>query len=169
MIFEDATSADYPAILELNQAAIPEVSHLDEAALTALHQQAVLLTVARSGEKLAGFMLILKEGAEYGSVNYQYFAENYHAFHYVDRIVVGEPFRRQGVGAALYRILFEAAASSPRVTCEVNLQPPNPASVQFHQTLGFVIVGEQETDGGKKRVALMVREAGCTEDQPGHS
>lgn len=159
MIFEDASAADYPAILELNQTAIPEVSHLDEAGLAALHQQAVRLTVARSGESVAGFMLILAEGANYGSPNYQYFASNYDTFLYVDRIVVGERFRRQGVGAGLYRILFESAIDVPRITCEVNVRPPNPDSLQFHQALGFVIVDEQDTDAGEKRVALMVREA----------
>lgn len=157
--FEDATSADYPAILELNQAAIPEVSSLDASGLADLQRQAVQLTVARSGEEVAGFMLVLKEGADYGSLNYRYFAANYDAFHYVDRIVVGASFRRQGIGAGLYRVLFDAAADTPRVTCEVNLRPPNPGSVKFHESLGFVIVGEQDTDGGDKRVALMVREA----------
>ena len=39
MIFEEATAADYPAILTLNQAAIPEVSHLDSQALAALHRE----------------------------------------------------------------------------------------------------------------------------------
>ena len=167
MIFEEATVADYPAILELNQAAIPEVSHLDEAALAALHRQAVMLTVARSGREIAGFMLILKEGADYGSPNYQYFASNYDAFHYVDRIVVSEHFRRQGVGAGLYAVLFEAAAGAPRVTCEVNVRPPNPGSIGFHESLGFKTVGEQDTDGGNKRVALMVREASAQSSQPG--
>jgi hypothetical protein len=156
---EAATSADYSTILRLNQAAIPEVSHLDEAGLADLHRQAAQLTVARSGSALAGFMLVLKEGADYSSPNYRYFADNYDAFHYVDRIVVGADFRRQGVGSGLYRALFEAAADAPRVTCEVNVRPPNPGSVQFHASLGFVIVAEQDTDGGDKRVALMVREA----------
>ncbi len=164
MIFEDATPADYPAILELNQAAIPEVSHLDQAALANLHEQAELLTVARSNGEVAGFMLILKEGADYGSPNYQYFARNYDAFHYVDRIVVGEQFRRQGVGAGLYEVLFEAAAAAPRVTCEVNVRPPNPGSIGFHESLGFRTVGEQDTDGGAKRVALMVREGSVIEE-----
>lgn len=158
MIFEEATAADYPAILTLNQAAIPEVSHLDSQALAALHRQAKLLTVARAEGTVAGFMLILTEGADYGSLNYQYFAERYDAFHYVDRIVVGENFRRQGVGAGLYELLFEAAANAPRVTCEVNLRPPNPGSLRFHESLGFQVVGEQDTDGGEKRVALMVRD-----------
>ena len=157
---EPATPEDYPAILELNQAAIPTVSHLDESGLSDLHRQAVQLTVARAGDEVAGFMLILREGANYSSPNYRYFADRYDAFHYVDRIVVSTDFRRQGVGASLYRSLFEAAAEAPRVTCEVNVRPPNPGSLAFHESLGFVIVGEQDTEGGRKRVALMVREAG---------
>ena len=156
---EPATPADYPAILALNQAAIPAVSPLDEPDLIDLHQQAVQLTVARAGDEVAGFMLILKEGANYGSPNYRFFADRYDAFHYVDRIVVNADFRRRGVGATLYRSLFEAAADAPRVTCEVNVRPPNPGSLAFHEALGFVVVGEQDTEGGKKRVALMVRAA----------
>ena len=169
MIFEEATRADYPAILELNQAAIPEVSHLDEAALAALHRQAVLLTVARSAGEVAGFMLILKEGANYDSPNYQYFAQRYQAFHYVDRIVVGQRFRRQGVGAGLYEVLFEVAATAPCITCEVNVRPPNPGSVSFHESLGFETVAEQDTNGGEKRVALMVREPPDRSGQPGQA
>ena len=126
-----------------------------------------LLTAAVLILIIAGFMLVLKEGAEYGSPNYQYFASNYDAFHYVDRIVVSEHFRRQGVGAGLYAVLFEAAAGAPRVTCEVNVRPANPGSIGFHESLGFKTVGEQDTEGGNKRVALMVREASLPSMQPG--
>ncbi len=167
MTFEEASPADYGAILALNQAAIPAVSRLDERSLAALHAQAELLTVARSDTETAGFMLVLKEGADYDSPNYQYFANRYDAFYYVDRIVVSSDFRRQGVGAGLYEVLFEAAADAPRVTCEVNVRPPNPGSSRFHESLGFVTVAEQDTDGGNKRVALMVREADASTPEPG--
>lgn len=157
--YEPATAADYPAILELNQAAIPEVSSLDEAGLAALHGQAALLTVARSGDAVAGFILVLEAGCDYQSPNYRFFDSRYDAFAYVDRIVVGERFRRMGIGAGLYQALFEALPDAPRVTCEVNVRPPNPGSLDFHGALGFGVVGEQDTEGGTKRVALMVREA----------
>ena len=155
---EAANPADYPAILSLNQAAVPEVSHLDQAGLAARHQQAVLLSVARSGDTVAGFMLVLREGADYSSPNYRYFARNYDVFHYVDRIVVGADFRRQGVGATLYQTLFDSAADAARITCEVNVRPPNPDSLKLHESLGFHVVAEQDIEGGGKRVALMVRE-----------
>lgn len=59
-----------------------------------------------------------------------------------------------------------AARSAPGVpvafvlTCEVNLEPPNPHSLAFHHRLGFTQVGEQVTTRGTVRVALLVRPVG---------
>jgi predicted GNAT superfamily acetyltransferase len=156
--YEPATARDYAAILELNQAALPEVSSLDETALAALHRQASLLAVAREGGGVAGFILVLEAGADYDSPNYRFFDQRYEAFAYVDRIVVGAAFRRMGIGRGLYRTLSDALPRAPRVACEVNVRPPNPGSMAFHEGLGFSTVGEQDTDNGRKRVALMVRE-----------
>jgi len=44
------------------------------------------------------------------------------------------------------------------MTCEVNLRPPNEGSMHFHQRLGFRQVAEQESEGGTKTVALLVRQ-----------
>jgi len=156
--YEPATAQDYAAILELNQAALPQVSSLDASALAALHSQAALLAVAREGEAVAGFILVLEAGADYDSPNYRFFDQRYEDFAYVDRIVVGDSFRRMGIGMGLYRTLFDALPEAPRVACEVNVRPPNPGSMAFHTGLGFSRVGEQDTDNGRKRVALMIRE-----------
>lgn len=156
--YEPASSDDYAQILELNEAAIPAVNRIDEQTLAGLHQQAELLLVARSDDHLAGFALILNESANYESPNFQYFKAAYDRFLYMDRIVVSDDHQRMGIGAGLYAGLFDTAADAPRVACEVNVRPPNPGSLSFHETLGFQVVGEQDTDGGEKRVALMVRE-----------
>jgi len=154
---EPAKPHDHPDILVLNEAAIPAVNRIDATDLAHLHGQAELLLVARAGDALAGFLLALNERADYGSPNYVYFRNHYDRFAYVDRIVVGEAFRGQGIGARLYDDLFDRLQDVPRVTCEVNLKPPNPGSLGFHEKLGFAIVGEQDTESGAKRVALMVR------------
>jgi predicted GNAT superfamily acetyltransferase len=159
ILYEAAMPSDYGAILELNEAAIPEVSRIDEAELVKLHDQAALLVVGRAEGTVAGFILVLREGAAYESPNYRYFNTHYDQFAYVDRIVVGEAYRRRGIGVGLYGALFEALPDAPRVTCEINVRPPNPGSMKFHEGLGFSVVGEQDTNGGQKRVALMVREA----------
>jgi predicted GNAT superfamily acetyltransferase len=162
LIIEAATAADYPEILALNEAAIPAVNSIPESKLAALHRQSTYLGVARNGAgEMAGFLLALPESADYDSLNFGYFKRTYPAFVYIDRIVVSDRIRRAGVGAALYADL---AGNLPRhcrlLTCEVNLRPPNPTSLAFHERMGFAPVGEQDTEGGQKRVCLMAKPIG---------
>lgn len=162
MELQPATANDYEIILALNSNAIPDVNHLDRRALKSLHEQAVALIVARdvrtpgSGGSIGGFMLLLDEHADYASANYQFFKRRYETFLYVDRIVVSPVHQRMGIGRRLYEELFQLAGENP-ATCEVNVVPPNPRSLAFHEQLGFSEVGEQDTEGGSKRVALLVR------------
>ncbi len=50
------------------------------------------------------------------------------------------------------------ADGAPRVTCEVNVDPPNPVSMAFHHASAFVEVGRQVNYGGAVTVALLSRE-----------
>ena len=63
------------------------------------------------------------------------------------------------VGRALYEAAFERAASAGavEVTCEVNVEPPNPDSQAFHARLGFVEVGRQWTYDDTVQVQLLAR------------
>ena len=159
IVVEPARREDFAAVLDLNESAIPHVSPIDMAALEELATQSMSFTVARDDAGVvAGFLLVLPEGEQYASLNYRYFADRYPSFAYVDRIVVSERHRGAGIGSRLYsHLLTRARADKPMVACEVNLKPPNPASVAFHEGLGFVGVDEQDTDGGSKRVLLMVK------------
>jgi hypothetical protein len=38
------------------------------------------------------------------------------------------------------------------VVCEVNIEPPNPASDKFHRAMGFEEVGQASIHGGTKTV-----------------
>ena len=81
---------------------------------------------------------------------------NHDDFLYVDRIVVDGAARGQGIGRALYDELFAyAGGRTARITCEVNVRPPNPGSLRFHERAGFRAVGEQSTEGGTKQVRLL--------------
>lgn len=160
----EATRGDYARILELNDGAVPHVNSIDADALAALHQQASTLTVAhdRTAGDIAGFLLVLPQGTAYASVNYRFFDSRYPRFAYVDRIVINPSYRRLGLGRRLYEHLFALASRDERVACEVNVKPANPGSLAFHESLGFTGVAEQDTEGGSKRVALLVRELGAS-------
>ena len=60
----------------------------------------------------------------------------------------------------LYEHLFTqaTAAGHTRVVCEVNEEPPNPASDAFHRALGFEVVGSAAIHGGTKQVRYFARD-----------
>jgi len=154
----DAENADFDAILALNEASVSLLSPLSQRRLAGLHAQAALHRVAEREGEVIGFLLAFREGADYDSPNYLWFAARYPQFLYVDRVVVADAARGQGVGALLYRDMFEfAAASGARlVTCEFDVDPPNPVSEQFHARFGFREVGRQWVADGRKQVSLQV-------------
>jgi predicted GNAT superfamily acetyltransferase len=55
-------------------------------------------------------------------------------------------------------IAFAGAHGIARLTCEFDLDPPNPASAKFHRRYGFREVGRQWLGSGKKQVSLQARE-----------
>ena len=158
MRIRDAEIADGDAILALNEASVSLLSPLSQQRLAELHVMAALHRVVEREGEVIGFLLAFREGADYDSPNYLWFAERYPLFLYVDRVVVADAARGQGVGALLYRDMFKfAAASGTRlVTCEFDIDPPNPASEQFHARFGFREVGRQWVADGRKQVSLQV-------------
>ena len=146
------------AVLELNNAHATELSLLDAAGLAALLQGAFF---ARRVGALDGFLLALDEAhPEYRSPNYLWFRARFPRFAYIDRVVVASAARRQGVAARLYAGLARhaSAAGHHLLACEVNADPPNPASDAFHAALGFVAVGEAAIHGGAKTVRYLTRQ-----------
>jgi uncharacterized protein len=153
----DATRDDFPSILALNEAWVQATSPLDEAALADLHRQAAYHRVAERDGRVAGFLLAIGPGQPYQSLNYTWFAARHDDFLYIDRVVVGDTHQRSGVGAALYDdvIAWASGHGFGRLTCEVNVEPPNPGSDAFHARFGFVKVGTQWVADGTKRVSLL--------------
>lgn len=156
----DAGEDDLSALLALNEAVVPNVNSLDTEQFHDLCGQAAYfrVAVADGGRVPAAFLVGLTEQATYSSPNFLWFRTNYSRFAYVDRIAVAEAFRRRGLASALYDD-FEAAfrAVRPMLACEVNLRPPNPASMDFHRRKGFTLAGSQVIDDGKKKVAMLVK------------
>ncbi len=150
-------SSDVEAsVLALNNEHAVELSWLEADRLHVLIERAFY---ARRVGELSAFLLAFDEGADYDSPNYLWFRERYPRFVYVDRIVVDSKARGQGLARLLYDDLFRLAVAADHeiVCCEVNSDPPNPASDAFHTRLGFAEVGAAAIHGGAKSVRYLAR------------
>jgi len=155
-MIEPISTDDEPAVLALNTIHASELSLLDAAGLKRLLGAAY---VARRIGSLDAFMIAFDQDADYASPNFLWFRARHPRFAYVDRIAVAEAARGRGHARRLYEHLFEQARRDGHalVTCEVNSDPPNPASDAFHAALGFRIVGEAAIYGGERSVRYYAR------------
>lgn len=153
---EAVSPADEAAILALNNEHAAELSWLEPERLTYLLGQA--FHTRRIGS-LEAFLMAFDQDAAYDSPNYLWFRSRYPRFVYVDRVVVANTARGRGHARRLYTDLFDVAARAGHtlVTCEVNAEPPNPASDAFHAALGFTEVGDAVIHGGAKSVRYFER------------
>jgi len=154
--------ADLGALAALNDSAVPAVNALGlDGLATHVPRCDVAVVIDDDAELAVAFLLALVPGTDYASENYRWFEANHPGSLYVDRIVVHPTWQGRGLGRLLYAAV-DARASElglAEITCEVNLEPPNPASLAFHARLGFTRIGEQSTYGGAGRVAMMARGA----------
>jgi predicted GNAT superfamily acetyltransferase len=109
---------------------------------------------------LADALLItFDQDSDYDSPNFLWFRDRYERFVYVDRVVTAEAARGRGLARALYGDLIAQAraAGHQLIVCEVNADPPNPASEAFHRGFGFEPVGEALLANGKTVSYLALR------------
>jgi predicted GNAT superfamily acetyltransferase len=146
-VVRPAESREWPAVLSLNNAAIPHVNALTNEQFAWLAANVDYFRVVESGGKIAGFVMAIRDSTEYWSGNYAWFGKRFEKFIYLDRVVVALEARRTGAGRALYEDLKHFARDRwPRITLEVNVRPPNPGSIAFHEAMGFVRVGSRTYD-----------------------
>ena len=146
-----------PAVHALNQRFVVEMSALTPERLAELVS---IAAYARCAPPADGFLIAFDETSPYDGGHFQMFKSRYDRFVYVDRIAVAAHAQGQGIAAALYADLFAWARTQgqTRITCEVNIQPPNAASEAFHTRLGFREIGQATIEDGAKTVNYLVRE-----------
>ena len=155
------SKADLDAVRILNEGAVPNVNSVSSETLERFVQQAAYFRVVVSGDAVAAFLVGFTPGADYASENYRWFCRRYREFFYIDRVAVGPQHRGKKFALALYRDV-ERLAMAPMLACEVNLEPPNSRSMEFHRRFGFRQVDTQKTEGGAKTVSLMVKPLAVT-------
>ncbi len=158
-MIRDAVPTDFPAILELNAESVMFLSPLSSERIDRLHRMAAYHKVIEHDGVVAAFLLAFREGTGYDSPNYAWFVDRYAEFLYIDRIVVAPAARSRGFAAALYEDIIAVAsrAGALPLTCEFDLDPPNPPSMRFHMRMGFHEVGTQWLHGGTKQVSMQAR------------
>jgi len=161
VLLRPLATTDLDGVLALNNDNVPAVSELDRPELARLAGLTSIALVADVGATLGGFCMVMPPGVDYVSLNYRWFSSHagdlgYGTFAYLDRIAVAEHARRLGVGRAMYAHLVDALIGvAPVLFCEVNVRLRNDPSLAFHAALGFREIGQQDTDGGAKRVSLL--------------
>ena len=154
--------SDYAFILHVNEENVEVLAPMDREKLLNFKEISSLFCVAAVNGKRAAFLIALtEEASSYDSENYRWFRNRYDRFLYVDRIVIDKPFRKIGLGRALYQNVFHYAKQHniPVVTAEIDTIPYNKASLQFHKAMGFEEVGTQYVRNGQIQVSLQAAEA----------
>ena len=152
--------SDFGYIVKLNDIEIQQTSPMDQDHLRLLVQMSAYCKVAVIEDQVAAFIVALRDGAPYENDNYRWFTSRFPSFLYVDRIVVSSDFSGRRIGSHLYDDMFAFARSHgvENITCEYNIEPPNPASRAFHNKFGFKELGTRWVAGGTKRVSLQAAE-----------
>lgn len=158
ILIRDAAPADHAAILALNLESEQLLSPMDATRLRHLDQQASYHRVLQDGDDVVAFLLAFREGADYDSPNYRWFADGYPRFLYIDRVAVAGSHQGRRLGARLYEDLFSFARQHAigTVACEFYIKPLNEASQRFHARFGFREVGTQWLPESRKQVSLQV-------------
>lgn len=161
VIIRDLCEADVDAVLDLNQSEVPHVGSVSKNRMRWYAENAAYFRIALAGERLAAYLVGFRPGSDYDSPNYRWFCDRYEEFAYVDRVAVAPFARRAGLASRLYEDFAEAMPESVGImTCEVNVRPPNPSSMEFHHRLGFEQVGSLSNEQDDKEVAMLLRRIG---------
>jgi predicted GNAT superfamily acetyltransferase len=150
--------ADNDAVLRMNEQSVHYLAPMDMPRLQQLLAWSAQLRIAEYDGEVAGFLVTFEDGSDYDSVNYQWFSEHLKRFVYIDRIVIDQSFRGKGIGQYIYQQLRDEAASDASalwLAAEIDIEPRNDYSLNFHQKQGFVEVASQQAGQGKQ-VSLQV-------------
>lgn len=147
----DGNAGDRAAVIGLNAESVLATSPMDEKTFAMLVDLSSLFMVAERNNEVVGFLMGFTDGVSLDGLNYRWFARRFKQFFYIDRIVIDDSCRGSGLGQQFYASVSEWASAQNLLwlTAEMNLDPPNLASLRFHKRQGFIEVGTQKLPDGK--------------------
>jgi uncharacterized protein len=159
LAIRDVREHDLDAVLALNNEAGTGILATDLDRLRRLYEIAHYFRVAEQDDRILGFLIAMRQDADYASPNFRWFQAHYESFVYIDRIVIASQSRGHGLGRIFYcDVQSYAEVRVPLLTCEVFLEPRNDQTVLFHGTMGFQEVGQQKMGDTGPKVSLLARE-----------
>jgi len=153
---QQLTQSDVEPIWLINEQGLPGTGKVTLQEISYLLELSTFSLGVFSNDELLGFVICLSPGTDYGSLNYAWFNTKYDEFIYVDRIAVSTGYRDRGIGSLLYKevVSYSNQYSIP-IVAEVNLNPPNPGSMRFHERFQFEEIGILEHED--KSVTMLLR------------
>ena len=144
--FDTLNDVQLQSIYNLNQANTPEVGSLESMThLKKLIELSAYNLLVLDDDEIVGFIICIREDSAYRSENYKFFTQRLKKFLYVDRVAIDERHRRAGLGQAIYEDIFvQASEDNLPIALEVNTQPINQPSLNFHEKIGFDKVGSRD-------------------------
>ena len=134
------TPADFTEVLALNEESVKYLSPLSSGQLASLHRQAAFHRVVEAEGRVVAFILALRQGADYDSVNYQWVARTLCG---VSGRSIAWSFPEMPTAMARARSCTGNCSNTPPgtgipvVACEFDVEPPNPASERFRREVRF--------------------------------
>ena len=153
---QQLTESDVESIWLINEQGLPGTGKVTQQEISYLLELSTISLGVFSNDELLGFVICLSPGTDYGSLNYAWFNNKYDQFIYVDRIAVSTDYRNRGIGSLLYQeVVSYSNQHSIPIVAEVNLNPPNPGSMRFHERFQFEKIGILEHEN--KSVTMLLR------------
>lgn len=120
--------------------------------LTTVLNTAPFFYVAIVASQVAGYLIAYTDRDIYNGDEFVWFRRHFANFLYIDQVAVAKSKRRTGVGSLFYQFVeqFARQRGLTSLVGEVNLEPPNPVSLNFHAQNNFVEVGVMDTSDGRK-------------------
>jgi len=154
-------AGDRDALLRLNADNRPALAAVDDSTLTELleFEGFHLVAVDRTGAVVGYLMSFPRESAYDDTEIAELRRRLTEPFFYICQIAIAPEYRRQRIGRAFYAEVENAARRQGVgvLCCDVNIDPPNHASLAFHRRLGFVEIAAGLAGNGTPIVYLVRR------------
>lgn len=165
ILIDELKPGDWNAVLQINASVQPAVASVDWRELNRLLALKGRHRVARKEGAVVGYMLSFPSESFYDGEEFIFLHKLARApFIYVDQLAISAEHQRRGIGRMFYSSLMNSAShvEAQSICCEVNLSPPNPASLNFHYQLGFAQIASLHVADGRT-VALLERRLNTNE------